>query len=86
MAVEGASVKIFKGNTVVWSGTSDAAGVAKDINGLNPSLRYGDYYVEAVLYGYNPAAANFNVPNTTTINLDIVDIIIDITINVSWIK
>ena len=83
MAVQGASVKIYSGSTLVWSGVSNSAGVAKDTNGNNPALRYGDYYIEATLSGYSPAAANFNVPNSTVINLDIVDIYIDVTINVT---
>lgn len=40
------------GNNVVWSGTTDAFGVARDVNGGKPRLDTGTYYVWKQRAGY----------------------------------
>lgn len=69
--------------TVTWTGTTNATGYAKDINGFSPSLPYGSYTVIASKSGYNPASQNFTVPLTGDVNLTITKIFQTIEVIVS---
>jgi len=59
--------------TATWTGTTDASGYAKDING-SPSLPYGSYTVVASKYGFNSDQKDFTVPLVGNINLTITQI------------
>lgn len=69
--------------TATWTGTTNASGYAKDINGLSPSLPYGSYTVIASKTGYNPASQNFTIPLTGDVNLTIAKIFQTIEVIVS---
>ena len=60
--------------TATWTGTTNASGYAKDINGLSPSLPYGSYAVTASKTGYNSASQSFTVPLVGDVNLTITKI------------
>lgn len=63
--IEGATVYIttdIAGFNIVWSGTTDGAGVARDDNGDLPMLFPGTYYIWRVKYGYT-----FTDPDTEVI-------------------
>lgn len=51
------------GNNTIWSGTTDAFGVARDAFGGKPRLAAGTYYIWRSLSGYV-----FSEPDTETIN------------------
>lgn len=63
--IQGATVTIT--GQMVWSGTTDALGKAKDINGSVPELVYGPYSVVTTKSGYTDGSGSFVVPDTTSL-------------------
>ncbi len=59
---------------VTWAGTTNAAGYAKDSNGLSPSLPYGNYTVVASKTGYISTTQDFAVPLIGDVNLTLMHI------------
>jgi hypothetical protein len=78
--IQGATVTIT--GQMVWSGTTDALGKAKDINGSVPELVYGPYSVVTTKSGYTDGSGSFVVPDTTslTIIMSLIKVPIDITV------
>jgi hypothetical protein len=78
--IQGAVVVIT--GPMVWSGTTDALGKAKDISGNVPELVFGSYVIAATKYGYTDGSASFVVPDTTslTIVMSLIKVPIDITV------
>ena len=65
LPIEGVTIYIttdVAGLAIVWNGTTDGLGVARDDNGELPLLYPGTYYVWRMKYGYN-----FTDPDTEVI-------------------
>jgi len=78
--IQGATVTII--GPMVWSGTTDALGKARDVNNNIPELVYGSYTVTTTKTGYTDGSDSFVVPNTTslTITMSLIRVPIDITV------
>jgi hypothetical protein len=78
--IQGAVVVIT--GPMVWSGTTDALGKAKDINSSVPELVFGSYIIATTKSGYTDGSASFVVPDTTslTIVMSLIKVPIDITV------
>lgn len=57
--------------TPVWTGSTDVNGRAIDINGLPPSLKYGNYRAITERCDYDNEIYDFAIPGTSVINMSI---------------
>jgi hypothetical protein len=72
--IAGATVSIVNSITgaPVFNGTTNASGVAADVNGNKPSLPYGTYVISVAMTGYITATQIFSVPATTSLSINLV--------------
>lgn len=80
----GAATNIYQvgNNTPIWSGVTDAQGIARSTTGL-PSLPYGNYIISVLDTGYIPNNVAFTVPSTPTVNIQLLPAVVCTVFNVS---